>query len=751
MGRHRAGRRPAPAANGNGRPAEPNKNHDRKDKKVASKQSRGLLRWRSIGLLALRAALVLAAAGVVAFFVLMQILPLPEPPVLVASTIYGRNDEVVARLYVEDRIPVTTAEVPEHLPQALVAVEDFRFYRHAGVDFLGIGRATLRNLTALRIVEGASTITQQVARTLYLNQRRTYVRKIQEAILALKLEQQYDKPTILEMYMNLIYLGHGSYGVEVASRTYFGKGASDLTLAEAALIAGVARSPENYTPYRNPELALRRRSFVLTRMVDMGFISAEAADEAREEPLGLAELRPRIAEAPYFVDYVLAEIAALYPDIAAGIYHTGHHIYTTLDLKMQRAANTAMATQLTRGDRDADGVTQPQAALVAVDPQTGYILAMIGGRSYRETQLNRAAQAHRQPGSAFKPFLYAALLDRGYTVVSQMTCEPVTFPAGPGQPVYEPKDYGTEPYHNRPMTMREAVKISDNVAAVRWTNEIGPSAMINYARRLGINSPLLPYLPIALGSFEVYPLEMAAAYAPFANGGFRVQPLAVRRIVAPDGTVVEDFRPQVTEALDPRVAFLVTSMLRTVMGPGGTGGHLGWTLSRPSAGKTGTTSDSRDAWFMGYIPEVVCAVYVGYDKPQALWAPGGRLAGPIWAEFIRLAMAGQPATAFPRPPGIVDALVCTETWLAANATCPTVTEVFIQGTQPTTVCPIWHADVPPPGPPPGDDDDDDDDDDEPGWAPGPGDIDIDIPGWRRWFEEAREAWQREGEDWPLGP
>jgi membrane carboxypeptidase/penicillin-binding protein len=460
---------------------------------------------------------------------------------------------------------------------------------------------------------------------------------------------------------------------------------------------------------------------------------------------------------------MLAEIAIRHPDIAAGIYHTGHHIYTSLDLNMQRAANAAMASQLTRGEKDANGVTQPQAALVAVDPQTGFILAMVGGRSYRETQLNRTAQAHRQPGSAFKPFLYAALLDRGYTVVSQMTCEPVSFPAGPGQPRYEPKDYGTDPYHGRAMTMREAVKISDNVVAVRWANEIGPAAMITYARRLGVLSPLHPYLPIALGSFEVYPLEMAIGYAPFANGGFRVNPFAVRKIVAPDGTVIEENVPRATEALDPRVAYLVTSLLRTVMGPGGTGGHLGWTLNRPSAGKTGTTSDSRDAWFVGYIPEVVCAVYVGYDDPQPLWGPGGRLAGPIWAEFIRQAMAGQPPTAFPRPPGIVDTRVCTQTYLVANPTCPSAVEEFIEGTQPTQVCPIWHTpDVPPPNPlkaPP------DLDEGQPGLAPMPGHTNdhehddfedgldglMDIPGWREWIDEAREAWRRFGEQWPLGP
>jgi len=703
--------------------------------------------WRQWGLLALRVGLILAGLAVLTFFVLMQVTPLPEPPVYAASIVYGRNDEVVGRLYVEDRIPVEMDRLPQYLLDAVVAVEDYRFFQHAGVDPLGIVRAALRNVAARRIVQGASTISQQLARALYLTQRRTFSRKIQEAILALKLEKRYTKRGILELYLNQVYFGHGSYGVEVAARTYFGKSAEDVSLSEAALLAGVLRIPEYYTPFRNPETGRARRDFVLSRMAELGYLSQDEAAAAKEEPLVLAELQPRVQVAPYFIDYVLAELAQRHPDVAAGVYQAGYRIYTTLDLDMQRAANAAVETKLTRGEPDVNGITQPQAALAAIDPQTGFIVAMVGGRDYSQTQLNRAAQAHRQPGSAFKPFLYTALLDRGYTLINQQVCEPVSFPAGPGQPPYEPKDYGSQHYHYAPLTMREAVKISDNVVAVRWANVIGPSVVIDYARRMGIYSPLQPYLPLVLGSFEVYPLELAAAYCPLANGGFRVRPVAIRKVVAADGTVIEENAPRIEAAVSPQAAYLMTSMLKTVMGPGGTGGHLGWILNRPSAGKTGTTSDSKDAWFVGFVPQVVCAVYVGYDEPQELWGPGGRLAGPIWAEFMRLGLQGIPATDFIRPPGIVDVQICSETLLRANPTCPSFTELFIEGTVPEEECPIFHAPLEPPEEPPAEPPE------EPG-EPGAGPEEpgpVDTPVWQQWFDEVRKAWERDGEDWPEGP
>jgi 1A family penicillin-binding protein len=705
-----------------------------------------------LGLFLLRSGVIAFFFGAVALFTLVQATPLPQAPDYVASTVYGRNNEVIARLYLEDRTPIPIGQLPGYLLDAVVAIEDYRFFDHSGVDPIGIARAFYRNAIARRRVEGASTITQQLARELYLTQERTYTRKAQEAVLALKLEQVYDKRRILEMYLNQVYFGHGAFGVEVASQIYFGKSASEVTLGQAALLAGVLRSPENYSPYRNAGVALRRRSFVLTRMVELGYIDAATAESARNEELQLATLRPRVPEAPYFIDYILAEIGLTHPEVARAVYQAGFEIYTTLDLEMQRAANDAMRTQLTRGSPDAKGVTQPQAALVAVDPQTGGILAMVGGRSYRETQLNRAAQAHRQPGSAFKPFMYAALIDRHYTTISQQMCEPTSFPAGPGQPNYTPVDYGAEPYHNRPLTMREAIKVSDNVAAVKWLNEVGPQAMIDYARRMGIYSPLAPYLPLVLGTFEVYPVELATAYCPLANGGMRVSTLAVRRVVARDGDVLIENQPSMQPAIPPATAFLVTDMLRSVMGPGGTGAHLGWQLNRPSAGKTGTTNDSKDAWFVGYVPQVVCAVYVGYDEPAALWGPGGRVAGPIWLEFMRAALRDVPPADFPRPPDVVEATVCTQTLQLANPTCPTVVERFRLGTQPAAVCPIWHFAQPPANGDPGG---------LPELPEGQDDVydelELDeedreaLAAWRRWLEETWERWVRDGGELPEGP
>lgn len=710
--------------------------------------------------LALLGAILAFFVGSVSLFALVQATPLPPAPELVGSTVYGRNNEVVARLFLEDRTPVPIAGLPRHLLDAVIAIEDYRFLRHKGIDPIGIARAVFRNTLAGRRVEGASTITQQLARELYLTQERTYTRKVQEALLALRLEQLYDKTRILEMYLNQVYWGHGAFGVEVASQIYFGQPASEVSLAEAALLAGLLRSPENYTPHRYPEVAVRRRNFVLGRMAELGYISEAQAQAARDEPLRLAPLRPRVQEAPYFIDYILAEIGRTHPEVSRAAYHAGFQIYTTLDLAMQRAANQAMQTKLTRGEPDAQGVTQPQAALVAVDPQTGGILAMVGGRSYRETQLNRTAQAHRQPGSAFKPFLYAALIDRHYTTISQQVCEPVSFPGGPGQPRWTPVDYGDDPYHDRPMTMREALKVSDNVVAVRWLYEIGPQVMIDYARRMGITSPLAPFLPLALGTFEVSPLELATAYSPLANGGMRVEPLAVLRVLTRDGQVLIENRPRVQPAIPAATAFLVTDMLRSVMGPGGTGAHLGWQLNRPSAGKTGTTNEARDAWFVGYVPQLVSAVYVGYDEPATLWGPGGRVAGPIWLEFMRLALREVPPADFPMPPDVVEVALCAETLLPAGPTCPQVRERFREGTAPVGVCPLWHYGPPatpvdpmdpldPLGPA------------EPSDPLGPAEP-LDPPeldeedrqaleAWRRWFEQTWERWLRDGGEVPEGP
>jgi 1A family penicillin-binding protein len=643
---------------------------------------------------------IVIAAGIVFFLGMVGFLlfvPLPPPVVPVATRVFDRNGELVASLFAENRIPVNLADVPEILQQGIVTIEDDRFYRHRGIDPIALGRAIWRNLRAGRVVEGGSTITAQVARTLYLTQEVTLTRKVVEALLALKLERTFTKQEILELYLNQIYLGNGAYGVEVASRTFFGKETRDLTLAESAMIAGLPASPENFSPYNHPERAVRRRNLVLDVWAARGLITPEQAAEAKEEEIVLAAAGPPMPVGTYFTDYVLAQIREVQDRLPVQVVPMsdllvgGYHIYTSLDVRMQRAAEEAIRDFMPDGQPDATGVRQPQVALVAIDPTNGHILAMAGGRSFPETQLNRAVPPgagrdgmRRQPGSAFKPFLYAAVLANNFPLLSTQVCEPVDYPAGGGAR-YRPTDYGREPYHNRPMTIREAIRISDNVVAVRWAARIGVAQMIRFARLAGIESPLEANLSLALGSSEVSVLEMARAYATFANGGFRVEPLAFLRMEDRYGARVPGIverRPIIERAIDERVAYLVNRLLQEPFRSRGTAVHLLHFFNRPVAGKTGTTDNQHDAWFIGYTPQIVCAVWVGNDSPANLGGYGGTLAGPVWANFMAKAHPGLGVVDWEEPPGIVTVEVCATTGLLPNLTCPTVSEIYLEGTEP---------------------------------------------------------------------
>ncbi|MCL6450474.1 MAG: PBP1A family penicillin-binding protein [Acetobacteraceae bacterium] len=646
-------------------------------------------RWRRV----LASLLLLGLGGFLAAFVAASVVPLPPVPVAEATRIFDRDGELLARLFTQNRTTVPLSRIPTVLQQAVVAVEDSRFYRHRGIDPWSLLRAAYHNLRAGRIVEGGSTITQQLARNLFLTPERTLGRKLHEALLTLRLERTYSKAQILELYLNQIYFGHGAYGVEVASQTYFGKPVDRLDLAECALLAGLIRSPETYSPFRNPEGALARRRVVLDRMAALGYIARSQGEEAAAQPLRLASPASGAAtEAPYFVQYIVDQLLARHPDLGPELYRGGLLIRTTLDLDMQRAANQALARDLPAPRAVVEGVPQPQAALVALEPSTGHILAMIGGRDFASTPFNRAVQARRQPGSAFKPFLYTAVIDLGYTPWSTKYCGPVSFPSGRERP-YEPKDFGegAEAYHYRDLTVREAVAVSDNVVAVEWMAEVGPETVIRYARLMGIDSPLEPSLPLALGTSEVTPLELARAYAPLANGGFRVEPVSVLKVVDRAGRVIEENQGRLTRVLPAEVAYVVTDLLQGVLEPGGTGAHLAEMLDRPAAGKTGTTQGFKDAWFVGYTPDLVAAVYVGYDEPvRSLEATGGALAGPVWADFVSLASRGLQARAFRRPPRVVTSRICTLTGRLAGPNCPSAWEVFVAGTEPWEQCRDLH-------------------------------------------------------------
>ncbi|NLA06277.1 MAG: PBP1A family penicillin-binding protein [Firmicutes bacterium] len=648
-----------------------------------------------------RFAIVLFVSSVLVIALIASIHPIPA--VRGESVFYDIHGEVIASTAAPSRIQVPLSDISPYLRHAFIAVEDSRFYRHPGIDPIGITRALIRNVHAGRIVEGGSTITQQLAKNMYLPATRTVGRKLAEAVLALYLEVRFSKDEILERYLNLVYLGHGAHGVEAGARLYFGKQASDLSLAEASMLAGITRAPFYYSPYRDMNAAIRRRQTVLDRMVDTNYISQSEADEASKEAVHVVGLgRRETRAAPYFMDYVTDEALKLLGDEGMLLYSGNLKIHTSLDMNFQKAAERAFAKGLdaltpsteTEGpDSEAKRPIQPQGALVALDPRSGHVKALIGGRSYSETQFNRAMQALRQPGSSFKPFFYAAALENGFTAASVLPCEPVTFYRQ--RLPYTPTDYGEFEYHFRWLTLREALVTSCNVVSVSLANILGPEKGIEMARLLGISSPLGPNLSLVLGTSEVTPFEMALAFAPFANGGKRVQPIFINSIEDRWGRELYKAPTTTRQVLDPRTAFIITDILRQVVTQWGTAGAISSRLTRPVAAKTGSTQNYRDAWFIGYTPDLVCSVYIGNDDPGIpLGKSGATAAGPIFTDFIEDALRDMPALSFQTPRGIVRAEICHETGCLASPACPnTRWELFKSGTQPTYQCP-WHSELP---------------------------------------------------------
>ncbi|BAF59194.1 membrane carboxypeptidase [Pelotomaculum thermopropionicum SI] len=600
------------------------------------------------------------------------------PPV---SRILDANGELIAAVSRENRIPVKLENVSVFLREAIVAVEDARFYRHHGVDPVGVARALYKNITAGRVVEGGSTITQQLAKNLLPPEpERTAVRKLEELVLAVRLERKYTKDEILEMYLNQIYFGQGAYGVEAAARTYFNKPAGELNLAESAMLAGIPRAPSINNPVSNYEAAKARQAVVLARMAELGLISSGQARQAMEERLQLAKKSPVLKKAPYFVDEVIRHFEISYPNGPEILYAGGLTVYSTLDLKIQRAAEKCLYEGLKNEDPLLDG------ALVALDPKTGQIKAMAGGKDYSRSQFNRAL-SRIQPGSAFKPFLYAAAVERGYTAGTVINCEPVSFPQPDGTS-YAPSDFHGS-CHCRPFTLKEALFTSDNVVAVRLNQSVGPSVTAGYARKMGIESDLRAVPSLALGTSEVTPLEMARAYGTLANGGIKPEPYYIQKVTDSSGRILEERRPQLEKAIDEKTAYIVTDMLEEVLGPGGTASNIAGILDRPAAGKTGTTEEFREAWFVGYTPDLAAAVYVGFDeKSKSPGRSGAQLAAPIWANFMKEALKDVPPAGFAVPPGVVKARICADDGLLAGEyNTRSIEAVFVRGTEPSAVCP----------------------------------------------------------------
>ncbi len=609
------------------------------------------------------------------------------------SRILDRRGEMLGRLTHVRRLNVPLSRVPRHVRAAFVAVEDRRFYYHGGVDWRSAARAAWRNLRALAVREGFSTITMQVVRNAFiphLSGERTFRRKLIELELARRLERALPKQRILELYLNVIYLGNGTYGVEAASRDLFGKSVDRLSVGEAATLAGIARGPSLYAPRRYPERATARRDLALLLMAREGYISDERAARETSERLRLSagEWRPR-REASHALDPVRELVDSVLGEDAGGLGDLVVH--TTLDQRAQRAAERAVsdraaAIERAAGTRYRRKGTALEGALVAIDARNGEIRALVGARRQVRLGFNRALDARRQPGSAFKPFVYAAALADGYTPATVVDDSPIT--VTDGKVTWRPANFGGE--YAGPVTLRRALMRSANAATVRLSHAVGERQVVAMARRAGIRSRLDPVPAMALGALEVTPLELAAAYAPFANGGMRVQPSLVRRIETPDGTVLW----QAAEAKPERVlaaveAFQLTSMLRSVV-DGGTGSVLrDLDVTGPVAGKTGTTNNGADVWFVGYTPSIVAAVWFGYDSPRAIAtnASGGRLAAPAWAAFYRNGWKERPGTDWEPPAGLVSREIDAFNGDLANEWCPvTQKEWFKPGTEPKQHC-----------------------------------------------------------------
>lgn len=589
--------------------------------------------------------------------------------------------------------PIPLEEVPPHLTGAILAVEDRRFLSHGGLDLRAIARAALVNLRHGALVQGGSTITQQLAKTLYLTPRRTFRRKVREAVLALVLELKYPKEAILESYLNAVYFGQRGgvpiRGIEEASRFYFGAGVERLTLPQVALLAALIRGPNLYSPFRDPERARERRALVLKRMREESMIAEEQEAAAAAAPLGIRAPEEAEAQAPYFVDYTLQRLE----EAGVTVEAAPAQISTTLDPLLQRAAAAAVQRALARLERRYPHLQRErpedrlQAALVALDVRTGGVLALVGGREYRESQFNRAVQARRQPGSLFKPFVYLAALTPAegrptFTAATLVDDTPLTLLAA-GKP-WSPENY--DGLFRGPVTVRTALEQSLNVPTVRLAEAVGLGQVVETAQAVGITSPLAPVPSLALGTSEVTLLEVTAAYATLAAGGQRVMPNPVAALTL-GGEVYQEALGPGPEVVSPQLAFLLTHLLRGTLerGTGAEAQALG--LSRPAAGKTGTTDEFRDAWFVGYTPTVAVGVWVGFDRQEPLKLGGAAAALPLWVDFLENLPQNEPAD-FPVPPGVSFRTVDPGTGGLATWECPVrLEEAFLEGTEPTAACP----------------------------------------------------------------
>lgn len=659
----------------------------------------------------LAAAAILATGAVlsvVSYMLLRRGLPAPEAIVgfrAPASTrIYDCRGRIISEYFQEKRRPVPLETIPACLREAVVAVEDKRFYSHWGIDLIRVCGSMLANVTRPGNLQGASTITQQLARSMFLTPQRRLSRKLREMVLALELERHFSKQEILELYLNQIWFGGPVYGVGAAAERYFGKHVSRLDPVECATLGAMLANPPVYSPYRHPDRLLRRRNYFLAKLQRLGRITGDELDSLSSLPLGVQALKAATNEAPYFVEDVRRYLIDRYGyDF---VYRSGAAIYTTLDLDIQSAAASAVSRwadtieknyrlrptratydSLFRLDTTIGLPRYLQAALICLDVRTGAVRAMIGGRDFGHSEYNRATQAKRQAGSTFKPFAYVAAIDNGLTPADIENDSTVVIPI-PGQPDYVPHNYDNRMLG--PMTLRRALALSRNLVAVRLIQRIGPELVARYANLMGISQKLPPYYSLALGSVEVTLLELTTAFNTLANNGVRVEPYMITRVEDDRGQVLEENRPVFRPALRSATAAVVTSMLSSVVDEGTATVIRSLGYSGPAAGKTGTTDDYADAAFVGYTTQLCCGVWLGYDQKRTIFrgATGGAIAAPVWAEVMK-SVPADTATRFTLPPDVVTVPVCEVSGRLASPDCPRVRyEVFIKGTEPARPCPL---------------------------------------------------------------
>ncbi|MHB2026903.1 MAG: penicillin-binding protein 1A [Elusimicrobiota bacterium] len=586
------------------------------------------------------------------------------------------------------REPLAAPQIPPMLKSAVIAAEDRRFYRHGAFDFRGIARAFWADVRRPGRLEGGSTITQQLAKNLFLSPQRTFKRKIIEAALAFYLETKFSKDRILALYLGHIYWGqdgtHSVSGARSASRLYFGKNLRSLSIGQCALLAGLIRSPYLYNPFLHPKAALLRRDQVLNQMRAQGIITIWELRQALGEPLGVVRripTPPKIRDADYFTAEVVRELVPRYGEDA--VFRKGLSIYTVMDPVLQKAAQESVANK----------AAPHEGALVAIEPTSGAVLALSGGRDFGKSEFNRATQALRQPGSAFKPFLYGAALEKGWTAASWLSDEPRAYSGGLGKPLWRPRNDENKFYGR--VSLREALARSLNGASLDLARKIGVAAVVSFAKRLGLESPVQNNLAAMIGSCDTTLLDLTAAYAPFSNGGLRVRPFLIAQVQDANGQILESWIPKRHPAISPALAYVMTSLLSGVFKQGTARGaaKMGWAL--PSAGKTGTTNGGADAWFIGYTPRLLAGVWVGDDAHRPLGLYGAANALPVWVAFMsRAARENAAPENFIMPPGVAEAVIDPQSGFLARSGCPTrMSEAFLAGTQPREYCPLHSGGI----------------------------------------------------------